>query len=184
MSTTTDHTVTAAPSALPAGTWRLDPVHSKIGYAVRHLGVSWFRGGFTDVSGAIEDGTITGAAAAASVTSEDESQRAHLLSPEFFDAERHPELRFRSTGVRRDGESIAVEGELTIRGVTRPVSLAGTVSGPVENAWGGTVLALELEGVVDRREFGLDWNLPLPGGGLTVANDVRITGELEFVQEA
>jgi polyisoprenoid-binding protein YceI len=108
--------------------------------------------------------------------------KGHLLSPDFFDAERHPQLTFRSSEVSVDGDAVSIDGEITIRGVTRPLSLDGTISGPVENAYGKVVLGLDLQGTVDRREFGLDWNAPLPGGGLTVANEVTITGELELVK--
>jgi polyisoprenoid-binding protein YceI len=108
--------------------------------------------------------------------------KGHLLSPEFFDSSRHPELRFAADALRVEGSTIDVDGTLTIKGITKPVRLTGTVTGPVADAYGGTRYGVELETTVDRREFGLDWNAPLPGGGLTVANEVTITGELELVQ--
>jgi polyisoprenoid-binding protein YceI len=125
---------------------------------------------------------LVGTADVTSVVVDEPNLKGHLLSPDFFDAERHPQLTFRSNDVRVDGEAVAIDGEITIKGVTRPLSLSGTIGGPVENAYGKVVLGLDVEGTVDRREFGLDWNAPLPGGGLTVANEVTITGELELVE--
>jgi polyisoprenoid-binding protein YceI len=167
---------------IPTGTWSVDPVHSKIGFAVKHLGVSWFRGGFGQVEGTLDESGLAGTADVSSVAVDEPNLKGHLLSPDFFDAERHPQLTFRSSEVSVDGDAVSIDGEITIKGVTRPLALEGTLSGPVENAYGKVVLGLDLQGTVDRREFGLDWNAPLPGGGLTVANEVTITGELELVK--
>jgi polyisoprenoid-binding protein YceI len=167
---------------LPAGIWNLDPVHSKIGFAVRHLGVASFRGTFGLIDGRLDAEGLSGTAEVAGIEIDEEMLKGHLLSPEFFDVARHPQLHFRSSALRADGDALTVEGEITIKGVTRPVTLAGTIAGPVENAYGKVVLGLDLEGALDRREFGLDWNTPLPGGGLTLANEVTITGELELVR--
>lgn len=175
-------TAVQSETRVPTGTWQLDAVHSKIGFSVTHLGVSTFRGSFGLIDGALDADGLRGTADVASVAIDEPGLRAHLLSPEFFDAERHPELRFRSREIRVEGGAVAVDGEITIKGVTRPLALRGTISGPVENAYGKVVLGLELAGTVDRRDFGLDWNAPLPGGGLTVANEVTITGELELVR--
>lgn len=169
-------------TGIPTGTWAVDPVHSKIGFAVKHLGVSWFRGSFDQIEGALDESGLVGTADVTSVAVDEPNLKGHLLSPDFFDAERHPQLTFRSNDVRVDGDAVAIDGEITIKGVSRPLSLSGTIGGPVENPYGKVVLGLDVEGTVDRREFGLDWNAPLPGGGLTVANEVTITGELELVQ--
>ncbi|HEY7732869.1 MAG TPA: YceI family protein [Gaiellaceae bacterium] len=170
-------------SRIPTGAWALDGVHSRIGFAVRHLGVSWFRGSFGSIEGTLDGDGLAGSAEVASIAVDEPALKGHLLSPDFFDVERHPRLTFRAGDLRVDGDgAVTVSGEITIKGVTRPITLGGTVRGPVENAYGKTVLGLELEGTVDRREFGLDWNAPLPGGGLTVANEVRLTGELELVR--
>ncbi len=115
---------------------------------------------------------------------QDENLNAHLLAPDFFDAERHPELRFSSSDVRRDGDDLVVEGELTIKGVTRPVQLRGTISGPGVDAYGNDRLGLELETEVDRRLFGLEWNSELPGGGLAVSNEATLSGQLSLVKGA
>lgn len=171
------------PTHLPTGTWVLDPVHSRIEFAVTHNGVSTFRGAFADVAATLDADGLTGTAKVESIAIEDESLRGHLLSPEFFDAERFPELSFRSREIRVDGNAVAVDGEITIKGVTQPLSLTGTLDGPVENPFGGTVLALHVASVLDRRAFGIDWNMELPGGGAYVGNDVTLTGALELKRE-
>lgn len=168
---------------LPTGTWALDPVHSRIEFAVTHNGVSTFRGSFGDVTAALDADGLVGAARVESISVDDESLRGHLLSPEFFDAERFPELSFRSSELRVEGTAVTIDGEITIKGVTRPLSLTGTLDGPVENPFGGTVLALEVASVLDRRDFGIDWNMELPGGGPYVGNDVTLTGVLELKRE-
>jgi polyisoprenoid-binding protein YceI len=113
----------------------------------------------------------------------EENLTAHLQSPDFFDAQRHPETTFRSTSIERRGEDgIVIAGELTLKGVTRPVELHGTIRGPVVDLGDAERLGLELEGTIDRTDFGLNWNLPLPKGGLAVGNDVRLVAHLELVR--
>src|SRR5262249_2251317 len=120
-----------------------------------------------------------------SVTTQDENLTGHLLSPDFFDAERFPEVSFRSTHVLRRGEEdIEVDGELTLKGVTKPVTLRGTIAGPAVALGDTERLGLELETRIDRTEFGLTWNAPLPKGGFAVGDEVRITAHLEVVKEA
>ena len=171
-------------AVLPTGTWMLDPVHSRIGFAVTHNGISIFRGSFGDVAGALDESGLTGTVRVESIALDDPTLRGHLLSPEFFDVERFPELTYRSKAIRLDGDTVTVDGEITIKGVTQPLSLEGRLNGPVENPFGTTVLALELESVLDRRTFGLDWNLELPGGGEYLGNEVTLTGVLELKRDA
>ena len=116
-----------------------------------------------------------------SIVVKDENLAAHLKSPEFFDTERHPELSFRSTDVRRDGDEVVVHGGFTIKGTTRAIEARGTFTDPHEDPYGGTRVGIELEAIVDRTEFGLDWNMPLPKGGFALANDVKLIVSLEFV---
>lgn len=177
-------TAVQSETRIPTGTWAVDPVHSRIGFAVKHLGVSWFRGSFGQVEGALDEVGLVGTADVTSVVVDEPNLKGHLLSPDFFDAERHPQLTFRSNDVRVDGDAVAIDGEITIKGATRPLSLSGTIGGPVENAYGKVVLGLDVEGTVDRREFGLDWNAPLPGGGLLVADRVKLAASFSFVREA
>jgi polyisoprenoid-binding protein YceI len=175
-------TTTQIRRALPTGTWQLDPVHSSIGFEIAYMGGT-FRGQFRDVEATIADGGVTGSAEVASVDVKDENLAAHLQSPEFFDVERYPELRFASTEI--DGaEELTVRGEITIKGVTQPVELTGRATEPLTDAYGRERFGLTLETTVDRTAFGLNWNLPLPNGEPALSNDVTLVAELFFVKEA
>lgn len=172
---------------LPAGTWRLVPVHSRAGFAVKHMVVATFRGEFRDLDATLEvdeDGQakLAGTVDPRSVAVKDEHLAAHLQSPDFFDTERYPELRFESTSVRIEGDEAVVEGELTIKGSTHPVTARGAYIGPHEDIRGGTRIGLTLATEIDRTRFGLEWNAPLPRGGLAVAHEVELTVELELVK--
>jgi polyisoprenoid-binding protein YceI len=175
--------LTEGRTALPAGTWALDPVHSTIGFELPYL-AGTFRGHFTDVDAKLTADSLTGAARVASVDVKDENLAAHLQSPEFFDAERQPELTFASRSIERDGESLKVAGELTIRGITKAVELAGTIAGPITDAFGNERVNVTLETTVDRTEFGLNWNMPLPNGQPALQNEVKLVAELYLVQGA
>jgi len=174
-------------SALPAGTWNVDRTHSSVGFAVKHMVVSTFRSHFDDFDASLtvtEDGgaALAGTVRAASIVVADDTLAAHLASPEFFDSERHPEIVFRATSIERDGDRLSVAGELTIKGITRAVAAVGTVTDAVEDLYGGSRVGIELETIVDRREFGLEWNAPLPKGGFAVANDVVLRINLELAR--
>ena len=173
--------------ALPTGTWNLDPVHSSVGFEVDYM-VGAFRGQFRDVDAKlVVDGAsarLTGAARVASVEVKDENLEAHLQSPDFFDAERHPELQFEASDIVRSGDEITVHGEITIKGVTKPVELTGTITDPITDPYERQRLGLRLETALDRTEFGLNWNVPLPDGKPALADEVRLTADLYFVQEA
>lgn len=169
-------------TTLPAGTWQVDPVHSTVGFSVKHMLVASFRGGFDTFSVTLDEDGLRGTVDVASIEVSEPNLNAHLLSPDFFDAERHPELSFRSTAIRVEGDALDVDGELTLKGETRPVTITGTLSGPATHAFDASErLGLELETVIDRTAFGLDWNAPMPGGGLAVGNDVKLKAELELV---
>jgi polyisoprenoid-binding protein YceI len=165
---------------IPAGTWQADPVHSSVGFEVKYLGVAAYTGDLTGFEASLADGELTGSAEVASVEVKDENLKAHLQSPEFFDAERHPTVRFsgRSTGEGR------FEGEITIKGITQPARLEGKITGPVTDPYGNVRYGLSLTTVVDRTTFGLSWNAPLPGGGFALANDVTLKAELSLVKAA
>jgi polyisoprenoid-binding protein YceI len=165
--------------AIPTGTWQLDTVHSSVGYAVRHSGVSLFKGAVSAVEAELVDGALRGSADASSITVADENLQGHLLSPDFFDVERTPRLSFESTSVSRAGDQLTVEGELEIRGVRQPVTLTGTIAGPVAGP-AGERIGLTLEAVIDRTNFGITWNMELPGGGFILDNEVTLTANLEF----
>jgi polyisoprenoid-binding protein YceI len=175
-------------TAVPAGTtWTADPVHSTVGFAVKHMVVSTFRGRFEDFDAtltAAEDGTLRldGRVRAGSIVVKDGDLAAHLRSADFFDTDRHPEIAFASTLVRAEDGELVVDGELTIKGHTRPLRARGTLTEPLETLGGVVKAGLELEATVDRREYGLDWNAPLPKGGFALDNDVRLLVDLELVQ--
>ena len=173
-----------------SGSYTVDPIHSSVGFAVRYMGVSTFRSNFSDVEATLadEDGRVKleGRAKVESIgITAPEQFRGHVLSADFFDVENHPEITFTSTDVELNDDAIArVEGELTIKGVTRPLSAVGTWQGDTAHAFGGERAALQLETTVDRTEFGLTWNAPLPAGGNALDNDVTLTIELNLVKEA
>ena len=175
MSTTTIQQV-------PGGAFNLDPVHSTFGFAVKHNGVSTFRGQFEEVDVKLEDGVLTGIAQVDSVKTAIPDLKAHLLAPDFFNAAETPTVEFRSTDIRiadgRDGE-VEVDGELTIRGVTEPVTATGTMAYGVGLS-GSEVVGLDLEAKIDRREYGLNWQAPLPNGGDALAWDVVLEVHLEL----
>jgi polyisoprenoid-binding protein YceI len=169
----------------PAGTWRLDPVHSSVGFEVDYL-AGTFKGDFREIEATLavdgESARLEGTAKVTSVDVKDENLAAHLQSPDFFDAERHPELRFTAEDVGLDGEAVTVQGEITIKGITKPVALAGTVTPPMADYSGNERIGIKLTTTVDRTGFGLNWNMPLPTGQPALANDVRIVGDLYFVK--
>src|SRR5438094_1538020 len=170
----------------PAGTWNLDPVHSRVDFEVSYL-AGTFKGEFHEIGAELivdgERASLAGTANVASVDVKDENLSAHLQSPDFFDAERHPELRFAAQDIRLAGDGrVAVDGDLTIKGVTKPVAVTGRVTAPIADPYGNDRVGLNLATSVDRTDFGVDWNNPLPSGELSLANDVTILAELQFVQ--
>ena len=181
MSITTD-----TRQSLPVGTWVLDPVHSTIGFEVSYLSGA-FRGQFREVNAGFDTGTtpvLAGSAKVANVDVKDENLAAHLQSPDFFDAERYPELRFLAREIDLDGDTVVAPGEITIKGITKPVEVTGTLSEPITDAWGGERLGLALSATVDRTEFGVNWNMPLPTGDQALSNEVTIVAELQLVKAA
>jgi polyisoprenoid-binding protein YceI len=178
-------TVSEIRTGLPTGTWQVDPVHSTVAFSVKHMLVANFRGGFDTFDVTLDENGLRGTVDVASVDVSEPNLNGHLLSPDFFDVERNPELTFHSTVIRVSDGALEVDGELTLKGVTQPVKLRGTVSGPVTHPFDGSSrLGLELETVVDRTAYGLNWNAPLPTGGFAVGNDVKLLAELELVLEA
>jgi polyisoprenoid-binding protein YceI len=169
------------------GTWQLDPVHSAVEFEVAYL-AGTFKGRFRELTAQLGvDGGQTrleGTAKVSSVDVKDETLSAHLQSPDFFDAERHPELRFAADGIDLGGTEVATRGELTIKGVTQPVDVAGTISSPIADPYGNERIGLQLTAAVDRTAFGVDWNAPLPSGETALADEVRIVTDLQFVKSA
>jgi polyisoprenoid-binding protein YceI len=170
----------------PAGTWTLDAVHSRVDFEVSYL-AGTFKGEFPEIGAELtvdgERASLEGTAKVASVDVKDENLSAHLQSPDFFDAERHPQLRFAAQDIRLDGDGkVSVEGELTIKGISKPVTVTGTVTAPIADPYGNDRIGLNLTTKIDRTDFGVDWNNPLPNGQPSLANDVTILAELQFVK--
>jgi polyisoprenoid-binding protein YceI len=173
-------------------TWAIDPVHSSVEFAVRHLMITTVKGRFTDVQGTVVLDDQNPAASSADITvnvasidTREPQRDAHLRSADFFDAETFPTLTFRSTGVREltdDGFKLA--GDLTIRGVTREVTLDVTVEGRTRDAWGGQRAGYSATTRIKRSDFGLTWNQLLETGGVTVSDEVKITLDVQLVQQS
>jgi polyisoprenoid-binding protein YceI len=179
-------TITQTQTQLPTGTWGIDPVHSQVGFAVEYL-VGTFRGSFSPVEGTLsvaENGAVElkGSASVTGIKVQDENLSTHLIAPDFFDAERTPDIGFSAKDVRRSGNDVTVNGELTIKGITKPVELTGTVSDPIEHVDEKERIGLTLGTTIDRTQFGLNWNMPLPNGKQALANDVTLTAELYLVK--
>jgi polyisoprenoid-binding protein YceI len=180
----------ATPVQITTASWSVDPVHSSIGFGVKHLGVSTYRGTFPGVTGRIE--TSDGALAAVegivridSLVTADANLTDHLLAPDFFEAATYPEARFASTRIeqRADG-GFRVEGELTLRGITQPVVLDGEIEGFGSDPYGNEKIGLIAKGTIDRTAFGVSWNAPLANGALALAEKVTLDFHVEGVAEA
>jgi len=169
-------------TVVPAGTWALDPVHSGVGFAITHSTVMTFKGEFADFDATLVDGRLKGKARVESVQVDDPNLVGHLLTPDFFDAERHPELRFESSSIEVDGNRVTAVGELTIKGTTRPVELTGTFAGPVTDGYGNERVGLDLETTINRHDYGVSWTADLPGGGAMLDDDVLVTANLALIQ--
>ena len=173
-----------------AGTWNIDPVHSEVGFAVRHMMVSKVRGRFNTFSGKI----VTGAApAASSVTAEidlasiitgNEQRDAHIRSADFFEVETYPTMTYRSTGVREEGGDYVLDGELTLKGVTRNVPLKLELNGFGPDPFGGTRAGFTATGEINRRDFNVNFSAPMQNGGVVVADKISLNLEIEAVLEA
>jgi polyisoprenoid-binding protein YceI len=165
--------------------WAVDTSHAVVEFWARHMGIMTVRGSFSDIDGQIEveGGRPVGLAAVigvASLSTRDERRDAHLRSADFFDAENHPKMEFRSTHVEPAGENkYRVRGDLTIRGKTNPVEFDMRVAGPIKDPWGNDKMALELDGRMNRKQWGLEWNVLLEGGGVLVSEEIRMHVEVE-----
>jgi polyisoprenoid-binding protein YceI len=181
-------TATASTTKLPTGTWQLDGVHSTVGFEVPYL-VGTFKGQFTEPSARLEVGedgsaSLSGETPVASIRVQDENLNGHLLAPDFFDAERFPTLGFAASRIVAEGGEVVAPGELTIRGVTHPVDVRGTVSGQAIDLYGRESIGLVLSATIDRIAFGIEWNAPLPSGEPALANEVTIVTDLIFTKAA
>jgi polyisoprenoid-binding protein YceI len=177
----------ASATEIPAGTWAIDPVWSALEFEVKKLGLLTVKGRIPGFSGTIVGGEqprLEGSVDATSITTFDETRDGHLQSPDFFDTERFPELRFVSTAFEDRGDDLVVQGELTIKGVTKPIELRGRYVGSAADAYGDDRIGLELAGTVNRTDFGLTWNAPLPGGGFLLPDEVTLKATFAAVRAA
>jgi polyisoprenoid-binding protein YceI len=187
--TTTANQPLTLPGLTP-GTWTVDPSHSEVGFVVRHMMVSKVKGRFAKVDGTITvaenvlDSSVEATIDAASIDTRDENRDNHLRSSDFFEVETYPTLTFRSTGLRPNGEDFVLDGDLTIRGVTRPVSLDLEFNGaqPSPLAPGKSAAGFSAETEISRKDFGLEWNVALETGGVLVADKIKIVLEIEAIQ--
>ena len=175
---------TATATGLTAGTWAIDTAHSTIGFSVRHLMVSKVRGRFTDFSGQLvvaEDGTATADAQISvdSLTTDNEQRDNHLRTADFFDIENHPKATFKATKITPKDGDFEVEGEFTLRGVTRPITLDVEFNGVNPGMGNGPVAGFEAKTVVNRKDFGISIDMPLEGGGAVVGDKITLTFEIE-----
>jgi len=180
--------MTTATTELPTGTWAIDPVHSSVNFSVRHLVVSKVRGTFDTFSGAItvsEDGTpsVQAEIGIDSVNTRNEQRDEHLKAADFFDAGKFPSATFVSTGVRADGDNYVVDGDFTLKGVTKPISLALEFNGVNPGMGHGEVAGFEASVVLNRKDFGIDIDMPLETGGAVVGDKVTISLEIEALKQ-
>jgi polyisoprenoid-binding protein YceI len=176
--------------ALPTGTWVTDPVHSSVEFRVRNMGIVTVSGHFADFEGSlVSDGTLAGTRAegtveVASLSTRSEKRDGHLHADDFFATEQHPQIRFASSRFEQDGDALKVVGDLTIKGTTKEVAFDVASEGePIEDPWGGTRIGLELSGEVDRRDYGLAWDVKTPGGIPLASYKVKLTLHLGLVKQ-
>jgi polyisoprenoid-binding protein YceI len=176
-------------TSVPTGTYNVDPSHSSVGFEVKHMGIATVRGAFRRFTGTIdatgEAPVLRGTVEVASIDTGDEQRDAHLTAPDFFDVEQHPEISFHTTAIQATDDSrIRLAGEITMKGITKPIELTGTAAEGGADPWGNERIGFEVEGVIDRRDFELKWNQTLPNGNLLVSNEVKLLISVSAVKEA
>ena len=169
---------------LPTGTYNADRVHSSVAFEVEYLGIGAFGGTVTDFEATLENGRLAGSAQIESLETKDENLHAHLMSPEFFDAERHPVVSFSTESAAVEGANVELDGEITIKGVTKPATLTGTIVGPTTDPYGNERYGLKLVTTVDRTAFGINWNNDMPNGTKALADEVTLKADLSLVKAA
>jgi polyisoprenoid-binding protein YceI len=171
-------------TAIPTGTYNVDRVHSSVAFEVEYMGIGAFGGSVKEFEASLEDGRLSGSARIESLETKDENLYAHLMSPEFFDAERNPVVSFSTGSASREGSQVELEGVITIKGVTRPATLTGTIVGPTADPYGNERYGLKLETTIDRTQFGITWNNDMPNGTKALADEVTLKADLSLVKAA
>ncbi len=180
----------SAPTELAPGTWTIDPTHSSVGFTVKHLMISKVRGSFANFSGTVivpEDrfaSTVAVTIEPASVSTGDANRDGHLRTGDFFDAENNPTWTFTSTGIRADGDDYKLAGELTMRGVTKPVELNVDFEGVSKDLYGNTKAGFTAEAEVSRKEWGMEYNAALETGGVVISDKVKLTLDIQLAKSA
>jgi polyisoprenoid-binding protein YceI len=177
----------AARTQLPTGTWQVDPVHSRVEFAAKHLGIATIRGVFKEYEGTLDldEGRAYGSVKAASLDTDHDTRDEHLRSADFFDVAEHPELRFESTEIRPLGvDTFEIEGDLTIRGVTNPIVLRADLQGTETDPWGHERIGLDVTGQLDRSDWGMTFNQVLGSGNLFVSDRVKLQLDISAVKQA
>lgn len=173
-----------------SGTWEIDPVHSEVAFVIRHMMVSKVRGRFDRFTGTIVTGTkpsdssATATVELGSINTNNAQRDGHIRTADFFDVDNHPTMSFVSTGVRSVGSRFRATGDLTIRGVTRPIELVVELNGISADPYGGTRIGLSAKGEINRHDFGVSYNGPIPGGGAVLGDRVTIELEVEAVRQS
>jgi polyisoprenoid-binding protein YceI len=175
---------------IPAGTYNVDPTHSNVGFEVRHMGIATVRGAFKTFEGSLESGddglVLKGSVAVESIDTGDVNRDGHLAAPDFFDAAQYREITFHSTSLEPAGDGqVRLTGEITIKGISKPIELTGVIADAgTTDPWGNERVGLELQGVIDRRDFDLKWNQTLPNGNVLVSNEVKLLVSVSAVKTA
>jgi len=173
---------------LTPGTWTIDESHTTVGFTARHLMITKVRGRFGTVSGSAEiaedrlSSTVTATIEMSSIDTGDAGRDEHLRGADFFDVENNPTMTFTSTGITADGGDYVLTGDLTIKGTTKPVELALEFDGVSGDPWGGTRAGFTAEGEINRKDWGLEWNVALDGGGVLVSEKIKLALDVELVK--
>jgi polyisoprenoid-binding protein YceI len=179
--------MSAVTTAVPTGTWAVDPAHSRVEFQVKHLGISTVRGHFTDFEGILELGDVPkarGSVGVASVDTNEPKRDDHLRSADFFHVEEHPRIEFESTAIEQvDDDTFRITGDLTLHGVTRELVLDAEITGRQEDPWGSERIGLEVTGQLDRTEYGMTFNQALGGGNFLVSDKVKLALDVEAIRQ-
>jgi polyisoprenoid-binding protein YceI len=181
----------ATTTIIPTGTWTADPAHSTVGFSVKHLGIATVRGSFGEFEGTLTIGddlssaTVEGSAKIASINTSEAQRDEHLRSADFFEAENHPQLTFKSTGVREiDHETFEISGDLTMHGVTNPITLKAVLQGAETDPWGNERVGLEVTGQINRSDWEMKFNQALGSGNLLVSDTVKLALDISAIKQA
>jgi len=171
--------------------WAIDPAHSEIHFKVKHLVISTVTGSFKEFSGeattpedTFEGGDIAVTIKAASISTNNDQRDGHLRSAEFFETDSFPEITVKTTSIKQvDGDDYAITAEFTMKGVTKTIEFKGEYGGEATDGYGNQKVGLEVSGKLNRKDFGLNWNAVVEGGGLTVSEEVKLVANLQFIQQ-